>query len=437
MVLLTISKFKVYSLENVQQLHTKGGNAMKILVFGGSGKIGSAVTWDLVRDDEVEAVGIVGRRKEALERTKKWVDSDKVMVHVLDITNREEAKRLMKQYDAGAIALPDRRTSYKVVEIAIEAGLDIVDMLEEYHRRPDPYEIEGLEVPDGMSLEGYGEWLHERAIANEVTFVDGMGFAPGLSNITLGEGMRKMDEAERAIARVGGIPSKEAAQRHPLRYMITWAFAHVLREYMIKLKVIKNGEVVEVDATSDRERFNFTKFGQDEVLECAVTPGMPSFLFTRPQLKEFAEKTVRWPGHWQGIQTLKECGLLDLEPVEVKGVKVPPRDFLLSLITPKLQPSEGETDVCVMYNTLVGTKDGKKMKIEYFMWDEADVENGISSMMRVTGFPVAIAARLLARGEIKEKGIVAPEDGIKGELYEKFMVELSKRNINILEVPVR
>ncbi len=72
-------------------------------------------------------------------------------MHVLDITDREKTKRLMKEYDVGVIALPDRKGSYKVVETAIEAGLDIVDTLEEYHRRPDPYEIEGLEIPDGSN----------------------------------------------------------------------------------------------------------------------------------------------------------------------------------------------------------------------------------------------------------------------------------------------
>jgi len=407
---------------------------MKALVFGGAGKVGSAVAWDLARDNQIKTVGIVGRRKDALEKTKKWIGSEKIIPHVLDISNKDETKNLMKQYHVGTIALPDRRTSYKVVQSAIEAGLNIVDMLEEYHRRPDPYETEGLEVPDGMTLDDYGDWLHNKAIENGVTFVDGMGFAPGLSNITLGEGIRKMDSPEKAVARVGGIPSKEASKNHPLRYMITWAFEHVLREYMIKLKVIKNGKIVEVDATTDRESFKFRKFKKKEELECAVTPGMPSFLYTRPQLKEFTEKTIRWPGHWDGVQTLKECGLLDIKPVDFKGMKIPPREFLLSIISPKLQPLEGETDVCVMYNTLTGEKNSQKMKIEYFMWDEADTENGISSMARVTGFPVAITAKLLLTGEIKEKGIVPPEDCIKGALYEKFIEELTKRNINILEV---
>jgi len=409
---------------------------MKALIFGGSGKIGSAVAWDLAKDKQITAIGITGRRKHALDEAKAWIGSDKVIPHVLDVNDKESATKLMKQYDVGAIALPDRKTSYKVAHFAIESGLNIVDMLEEYHRRPDAYEIEGLEIPSGMTLDEYGDWLHETAIANGVTFVDGMGFAPGLSNVTVGEAIRKMDTAESAIARVGGIPSKASAQKHPLKYMITWAFEHVLREYMIKLKVIKGGRVTEVDAIGDRERFQFTKFGKNEELVCAVTPGMPSFIFSRPELKEFAEKTVRWPGHWEGVDTLKECGLLNIEPCDFNGAKIVPREFLLSLITPKLRPLEGDTDVCVMYNTVIGKKNGKKVKIEYFLWDEADTKNNISSMMRITGFPVAITAKLILEGEITEKGIVPPEDCIKGTVYDRFIEELKLRDIHILEEQV-
>ena len=406
---------------------------MKILIFGGSGKIGAAVAWDLVEEHDVEAVGLVGRRMSALERARDWIGSPKIRLHSLDIADTEAATRVMRQYDVGVSALPDRRTSYKVVHTAIEAGLNIVDMLEEYHRRPDAYETEGLELPAGMSLNEYGDWLHERAIQNGVTFLDGIGFAPGLSNITIGEGIRKLDRADSAIGRVGGIPSQESAARHPLRYMITWAFDHVLREYMVKLNIIKNGKVVEVHAATERERFHFDQLGQDEVLECAITPGMPSFIYTRPQLQEFAEKTVRWPGHWQGVETLKECGMLDLEPVDIQGVKIAPRDFLLSVITPRLHPLEGDTDVCVMWNTVDGVKDGRKVRYNYYLWDQADTVNGISSMARVTGFAAAIGALFIGRGLITQKGIVPPEDCIPGALYEPFMAELEKRDIIVLE----
>jgi lysine 6-dehydrogenase len=406
---------------------------MKVLVIG-SGEVGTSSAWDLLRDSEVEIVGIVGRRKSSLDRIRKLLGSDKLKLHVLDVTNATDVKALMQQYDVGIVSLPDRRTSYRTLETAIEARFNTVDILEEYHRRPDRYETEGINIPHQMTLEEYGGWLHERAMENEVIVVDGLGFAPGLSNITTGEAIRKMDKAESAIARVGGIPTKEASVKYPLKYMITWAFEHVLREYMIQVEVIKNGKVVEVPALSDRETFRFAKLGKNEELECAITPGMPSYIYTRPQLNEFAEKTIRWPGHYEGIDTLKEFGMLDLTPVEFRGMKIVPRDFILSLIGPKLKAAEGDTDVCVMQNTVTGTKNGHKMRIDYYMWEEADKENGISAMGRVTGFPAAIGAKLVGRGEIENKGIVAPEDAIEGRVYRNFMDELAKKHITILEV---
>jgi saccharopine dehydrogenase-like NADP-dependent oxidoreductase len=56
-------------------------------------------------------------------------------------------------------------------------------------------------------------------------------------------------------------------------------------------------------------------------------------------------------------------------------------------------------------------------------------------MGRATGFPAAIGAKLIARGEIEKKGILAPEDAIEGRAYQSFMEELAKRDITILEVP--
>jgi saccharopine dehydrogenase-like NADP-dependent oxidoreductase len=407
---------------------------MNVLVFGGHGKMGRAVAWDLAQRDEVARVGLAARRKGALEDASAWLNHPKIALHVVDVEDRAATQALMRQYDVGVNALPDRHASYLTIHAAVEIGFSLVDMLEEYHRRPDAYETEALVLPPGMRLDDYGDWLHERARETGATVLDGIGFAPGLSNITVGEGLRKLDAAESAVARVGGIPSKAAAERHPLRYMITWAFWHVLREYMIKVNVLKNGRVVEVQALTDRERFRFTQFGRDEWLECAVTPGMPSFIFTRPHLKDFAEKTVRWPGHFDGVDTLKACGMLDLDPVTVKGTAVSPRDVLLAAIEPRLRARPGDTDVCVMHNTVVGTKGDVRVQITYSMWDEADPATGISSMGRVTGFPAAIGAVMIGKGMIAQRGLVPPEDAIHGDNYRWFLAELEKHHIRIAEV---
>ncbi|HWQ19509.1 MAG TPA: saccharopine dehydrogenase C-terminal domain-containing protein, partial [Methanotrichaceae archaeon] len=135
-----------------------------------------------------------------------------------------------------------------------------------------------------------------------------------------------------------------------------------------------------------------------------------------------------------GIDALKEAGLLDLEPVEFRGDRISPREFFLVLAEPKLRPLPGDTDVCVMWNTASVEKDGQEIRADYYMWAPADKAYGMSAMSRVTGSSAAIGARMLGRGEIKQKGIIPPEDAIRGKLYERFIDELKERGIRIFEV---
>lgn len=407
---------------------------MKIIVFGAGGQMGRVIAWDLSHDPEIEVVGLADKSEIQLEAAKAMIDNAKTRLHLLDIHNENDVIRVMEDYDVGVLSLPTRNLSYLLVEAAVKSGLDLVDILEDYHRRPDPAELEGINVPEDMTLNEYGEDLHQRARKNGVTILDGMGFAPGLSNITLGDGISRMDQPETAVARVGGIPSKASADRFPLKYMTTWAFEHVLREYSINTQLIKDGKVVEVSSLSDRESFCFDQLGIQESLECAVTPGMPSFIHTRPKLSEFSEKTIRWPGHYQAIDILKECGLLDLNPVKVQGAELPPREFLAVVLQDKLSPRENDRDVCVMYNTVTGRVNGQGARINYYLWEGSDQENKISAMGRVTGYPAAIGAKFIGQGIISDPGIIPPEDGITGKVYDQFLNELDKHDIHIEKV---
>ena len=405
---------------------------MKVLAIGAAGKMGRAVVSYLVNDPAVELVGLLDTQEFALQSVVRGADPGKYRLHPVDLKRTEELKRIMRQYDVAVSTLPNRKLSYEVMEAAIDARLDLVDVLEEYHRRPDNYQTEGFVVPPGFrSSEEYGEELHERAVRNDVLILDGMGFAPGLSNITTGHGIGLLDHAESAVARVGGIPNIDCCAKHPLRYMTTWSLEHVLREYSIKTQILKDGRFTEVHAMQDEETFRFEEFGINEKLECAITPGMPSFIYTHPELQYFAEKTVRWPGHYQGVRTLIECGLFDENPVNLDGVSISPREFLLKVINPLLVPQEGERDVCVMYNTVTGARHGVPHKVEYFMWETADRE--FSAMARVTSFPAAIGAKLIGLGKVDLTGIRAPEECISGENYTWFLEELADKNITIKE----
>ena len=405
---------------------------MKVLSVGAAGKMGRAVVAYLANDPEVVKVGLLDSHANALKSLQDAHPGGKLKPHLIDVERIDELTGVIKQYDVVVVTLPNRRLSYKVMETAIDARVNLVDIIEEYHRKPDHNETEGFVIPAQFrNSEEYGEQLHEKAIHNDVLILDGMGFAPGLSNITTACGIDQLDNCETAIARVGGIPNIECCDKHPLRYMTTWSLEHVLREYSVTTQILKNGKIVKIPALSDMELFKFTELGIDEYLECAVTPGMPSFIFTHPNLKYFAEKTVRWPGHFQGVRTLIECGLFDEEEIDFYGVKISPRQFFLKLINPLLTPGEDEGDLCVMYNTITGQKNGNPCKVEYFMWEEAS--DGFSAMARVTGFPAAIGAKLVASGKISLRGICAPEECIAGDNYTLFMEELEKKDIIIKE----
>jgi len=404
---------------------------MKILVLGGVGRIGTAIAHDLAGNDKVSQVGITGLEDNRLEQVKSDLGKDKVNTHKIDLEDNDKVIAILKDYDLGIVALPNRRLSYKAIECGIKAEKSMVDILEEYHRRPESHEIEGIEIPAGKSLQEYGEDLHIRAEKAGITILDGMGFAPGLSNITTQAGIDHLDSATSAIARVGGIPSRDTSARHPLKYLVTWSFEHVLREYMVEVTIRKGGKVTQVQALDEHEIFDFDHFGIHEKLECFITPGMPSYIFTHPELDYFTEKTIRWPGHRQGIQTLKECGLLDIEPRDFMGTKISPREFMLSQLEPRLRPQKGDTDACVMYNTIDGIKANQQTRVEFFLWDTEDSVTGFTSMARVTGFSAAIAGVMLGQNSITKTGIVAPEEAITGKLYENFISELAKRNIKV------
>src|SRR5512133_526814 len=162
---------------------------MKVLAIGAAGKMGKAVVSYLANDPVVETIGLLDLREDTLRAVVKGEQTARYRFHPLDISSIEALQDVMKQYDVGVVTLPNRKLSYQVMDAAIDARLDLVDILEEYHRRPDNYQTEGFIIPPAFrDSQEYGERLHEKALHNDVLILDGMGFAPGVSNITSGHG---------------------------------------------------------------------------------------------------------------------------------------------------------------------------------------------------------------------------------------------------------
>jgi len=90
-------------------------------------------------------------------------------------------------------------------------------------------------------------------------------------------------------------------------------------------------------------------------------------------------------------------------------------------IEPELQTLACDTDGCVMWNTVIGTRNGRRVKIDYCLWDEADAKNGISAKAQEAGFTANKAALMIGIARITIKGILPLKNGIKEELYKAFI----------------
>ena len=139
-----------------------------------------------------------------------------------------------------------------------------------------------------------------------------------------------------------------------------------------------------------------------------------------------AEKTLRYPGHIDLMRAMRDTGLFSKAPLKVGGQTVVPLEITSALLFPLWTYEEGEIDLTVM--RIFGEARGKR--VTWDLYDEADPQTGTMSMARTTGYPAAIAARLLLDGTIDTPGVHAPE-ALAGNItvVERLLKELGDRGV--------
>ena len=110
-------------------------------------------------------------------------------------------------------------------------------------------------------------------------------------------------------------------------------------------------------------------------------------------------KTLRYPGHAALMEDIRAMGLLDLTPVDVKGVKVVPRDAFIASVMPKLFKPKGR-DLVALRVVVSGKKGGAAATKTFELVDRYDEAHDISAMMRTTGYSLSITGLMQARGQV-------------------------------------
>lgn len=369
---------------------------MNVLVLG-SGLVGRPMAIDLANDKSFN-VAIADISKKNLDRIPKQLPIKK---YQKDLSNPELLKSLIKKSDIVLNAVPGFMGFNTLKEI-IKAKKNVVDIA---FFPEDPFELDEL------------------AKENNVTAIVDCGVAPGMSNLLAGYVNSILDKTETILIYVGGLP---VVREYPYEYKAGFSPIDVIEEYTRPARYIENSKLVIRPALSDSEFLNFDEVG---TLEAFNSDGLRTLAQTLsvPNMKE---KTLRYPGHIEKMQVLRESGFFSQNEIEINGIKIKPVDFTAKLLFPMWELKEGDEDFTVMRIVIEGEKNKKKVCYTYNLLDRHNEETNVHSMARTTGYTATSVVRMLAKGLFDQKGICPPEYiGQKHDCVDFILKELKEREV--------
>lgn len=374
-------------------------------VFG-AGMMGRVVAQDLLASETEATVVLYDRSDELLADAIDGIADSRLTTKAVDAQDGDAAARAMEGHDVAIAALP-HGLSLGLVVAAIASGTSLVDLVGE---APEKRRALDAEARRAGSL-----------------IVPGCGVAPGISNFCVGRGIELLDETQKAVIYVGGIPRKPEP---PLWYQTVFLLESVLAAYRRRATIRREGRWVEVEPLTEVEELDFPEpIGK---LEAFFTDGLGSLPVTVGERvrNDLYEKTLRYPGHVSGILFLEQCGLLSPAPVDVAGTPVAPVALLQKVLEDKLRLGP-EGDILVMRIVVEGRAGGRSVAHEFELVDYFDAEKGHTAMARTTGFTAACAARRIASGAIEAVGVRFPEEIFLGERFDSIVAELGAKGVRV------
>ena len=380
---------------------------MRMLVLG-RGLQGSACAYDLLQNPEVKQVRLADLHVDHLPEFLAPYSGQRLVPTPIDVRDGDAVRAMMGECDAVMSAIP-YYFNYELARLAVGAGVHFCDL--------------GGNTEIVFQQKG----LDAEARARGVSVIPDCGLAPGMVNILAQYGISQLDTVRSVKIVVGGLPQQPEP---PLNYQIVYSLEGVLDYYTTLSWVLRDGKRHQVKALSERETVTFP--APVGALEAFHTAGGLSTLAFRYEGKipTMEYKTLRYPGHAHIMEAIRDLGLLDLAPVDVKGLKVIPRDVVVSVVGPRLTKPHGR-DLVALRVTVDGTLGGTPARRSWELLDYYDSARGISAMMRTTGYSLSITGQMQVRGEVGPPGVHTPDECIPAPAY---IAELAKRGVKIREL---
>ncbi len=368
---------------------------MRILIIGGVGGMGQGVARDLIKQKQVSNVILADLYPNPERLSTKLRESQKTKLIKMDVNDHNAMVAAFKDVNVVInTAGPFYKTAVPVAKAAVKANVNYIDICDDYEGTATLFNSD----------------INEMAKKAGITILTGMGSDPGTNNVLVKWYADRLDKVDEiylywvvSIAELAG-----AAWDHSLHMTLGKVFQYI------------NGELVNVEG------------GTGEVAEQFLEPlgtchvryvGHPQPLTIPKYIKGVKNVIIKgaliplWVDKL--IKEQKETGLLNTEPINIKGNQISPYDLALKLWETIPEGRDNGPQSSGLKVIVKGEKDGKKITYT------ADM---VGRMAPGTGLPASIAALMMNAGDVTAKGVVAPEGCIDPE---KFLAAFLKRGAKI------
>jgi saccharopine dehydrogenase-like NADP-dependent oxidoreductase len=375
---------------------------MKIVVLGAWGTVGRAIVTDLVASSWVTRVVAGGRNHEKGSHLRKIIDSEKLSVQPVDLEHSEQLGPLLADADV-VINATSHLYNIAVMEAALATGTHYLDLGGMFHITRQQLE------------------LSDRFAAADLTAILCMGCCPGLSNVLAAMMAEKLEHTDEIHIRVG-------SRRGPDFVGFNLSPKTQLAEFTRRPVIYKNGRHQELEPLSGRGTYRFA----EPIGEAEGFFAIHSEVLTLPANIPGVKNVTYWvafpPETWHRMEALLEWGLDSREPIEVKGCRISPREFMDAFLE-GIKPVSGYVEE---YKTLQVEVRGRRNEHPAVLCMETVVGSNqklnLTSSAFWAGVPASVAAQMVGRGEICRKGVLAPELALDGK---RLLEELDRRNIRV------
>ena len=429
--------------------------AKKVMLIGAGGVAGVAAA-KMARNPEVFGeLLIASRTKSRCDAIKADVEkrpwfaekgvSTKITTAQIDAMDTPRLVAMIREFKPDLvmnIALPYQDLA--IMDACLEAGVSYLDTA-------------NYEPPDEAHFEYSWQWAYrERFEKAGLTAILGCGFDPGVTQVFSAYAQKHYFDTIETLDILDcnggdhGYPfatnfNPEINIREVAAKGSYWV-ADELKVESGKLKALADGHIVDAHGVDVECRKAFDKGYWVETAPMAIkreyvfdqVGKKDMYLLHHEELESLGcnlkgIKRIRFfmtfgQSYLTHLKCLENVGLTRIDPIDFKGQKIIPIEFLKALLPDpaSLGPrTKGKTNIGCIFH---GMKDGKP--VDYYVYNVCDhqecyAEVGSQAISYTTGVPAMIGAKMFLEGKWTTKGVHTCEEFD----HDPFMAELNKQGL--------